>query len=82
MQTRLKGILIHTDHFGWQVRYEYGKGQSKAIAIHPNSIQGVKEFGMEGEEVHFEIKGTNAPRTINGSIPSALIVLNEKNSTD
>jgi hypothetical protein len=77
----MKGILIFTNHFGWQVRYEYGEGQSKSISIHPNSIERVKEFALEGEEVHFEFKGAYAPRTINGSIPSALIILNEKNST-
>jgi hypothetical protein len=71
----MKGVLIHTEHYGWQVRYEYGKGQSKAIPIHHLSIQGVEEFGIEGEEVNFEFRGTPAPRTLNGCVTSAFITL-------
>jgi hypothetical protein len=42
--------------------------------IHADSIQGVKEFGIEGEEVNFVIRGTSAPNTLNGVISSALLV--------
>ena len=66
MEETLKGILIHTKKFGWQVRYEFGQGQSKCLHIHRNCIDGVKEFGMEGEEVKFVIRGTVAKRSLNG----------------
>jgi len=74
MSNKLKGFLIHTEHFGWQVRYEFGQGQSKCVMIHHSSIQGVEDFGMEGEEVYFELRGTPAPNTLNGVISSALII--------
>jgi hypothetical protein len=74
MDNKLKGILIHTDKFGWQVRYEFGQGQTKYMRIHHLSIQGVEEFGMEGEEVDFEIKGTPVPNTLNGVVSSAFII--------
>jgi hypothetical protein len=74
MNNSLKGILINTKHFGWQVRYEFGKSQVKCLMIHADSIQGVKEFGIEGEEVNFVIRGTSAPNTLNGVISSALLV--------
>jgi hypothetical protein len=75
---KLKGVLIHTKHFGWQVRYEFGKGQSKCIRIHNLSIKDVEEFGMEGEEVDFEIKGTSVPNTLNGVLSSAFIINSPK----
>jgi hypothetical protein len=74
MDNKLQGILIHTDKFGWQVRYEFGKSQVKHLMIHADSIQGVNEFGIEGEEVNFVIRGTSAPNTLNGVISSALLV--------
>ena len=74
MDNNLKGILIHTQHFGWQVRYEFGISQVKHLMLHADSIQGVKEFGIEGEEVYFEIRGTPVPNTLNGVISSALII--------
>ena len=77
MQSKLKGILIHTEKFGWQVRYEFGQGQTKCVPIHNSSIQGVEEFGMEGEEVYFELRGTSAPNTLNGVVSSAFIINDE-----
>ena len=77
----LKGVLIHTSHFGWQVRYEFGQGQSKNLFLHKDSTEGVKEFGMEGEEVDFIIRGTEAKRSINGFISSALIINESKYNT-
>lgn len=77
----LKGVLIHTSHFGWQVRYEFGQGQSKNLFLHKDSSKGVKEFGMEGEEVEFIIRGTEAKRSINGFISSALIINESKYNT-
>jgi hypothetical protein len=74
MNNSLKGVLIHTHNFGWQVRYEFGQSQVKCLMIHADSIQGVKEFGIEGEEVNFVIRGTSAPNTLNGVISSALLV--------
>lgn len=74
MDNKLKGILIHTHHFGWQVRYEFGQGQSKCLRIHHQSIREVEEFGMEGQEVNFKIRGTPVPNTLNGVISSALII--------
>ena len=74
MDNNLKGILIHTEHFGWQIRYEFGQSQVKYLMLHADSIQGVKEFGIEGEEVNFIIRGTSEPNTINGVISSALII--------
>ena len=74
MNNSLKGILINTKHFGWQVRYEFGQGQSKCLHIHHQSIKELEEFGIEGEEVYFEIRGTLVPNTLNGVISSALIV--------
>jgi hypothetical protein len=71
---QLKGVLIHTEKFGWQVRYEFGQGQSKCVPIHHLSIQGVQEFGIEGEEIDFELKGTSAPNTLNGVVSSAFII--------
>jgi len=74
MNNSLKGILINTKHFGWQVRYEFGKSQVKNLMIHKDSIEWVNEFGLEGEEINFLIRGTSAPNTLNGVISSALIV--------
>jgi hypothetical protein len=74
MDNKLQGILIHTDKFGWQVRYVFGQSQVKCLMIHADSIQGVNEFGIEGEEVNFVIRGTSAPNTLNGVISSALLV--------
>jgi hypothetical protein len=76
MQSKLKGILIHTEHFGWQVRYEFGQNQSKCLTIHHESIKYVKENGIEGEEVEFEIKATPVPNTLNGAVSSARIIVN------
>ena len=78
MENSLTGVLIHTDKFGWQVRYKFGQGQTKSLHIHRDSIDGIKEFGIEGEEVKFIIRGTIAKRSLNGSISSAFIV-NEPN---
>jgi hypothetical protein len=74
MNDSLKGVLVHTDNFGWQVRYEFGQSQVKYLMLHADSIQGANEFGIEGEEVDFVIRGTSAPNTLNGVISSALIV--------
>ena len=74
MNNSIKGILIHTDIFGWQVRYEYGQNQSKCIPIHIDSIQDVENNGIEGEEVFFELKGSPAPSTLNGVVSSARII--------
>ncbi len=73
------GNLIHTDKFGWQIRYLFGENQIKHLTIHHDSIVGVNEFGMEGEEVKFIIRGTPAPSTLNGVIPSALIIYSPDN---
>jgi hypothetical protein len=73
MNNFLKGILIKKDKFDWQVRYEFGKSQVKYLMLHTDSIQGANEFGTEGEEVDFVIRGTYAPHTLNGVISSALI---------
>jgi hypothetical protein len=80
-QEVLKGVLIFTAYYGWQVRYEFGQGQSKNLFLHKYSTEGVKEFGMEGEEVEFIIRGTEAKRSINGFISSALIINNPKYNT-
>lgn len=72
----IKGILIYTDTFGWQVRYEFGQNQSKCLTIHHESIKYVKENGIEGEEVEFEIKATPVPNTLNGAVSSARIIVN------
>jgi len=74
MNNSLKGILINTKHFGWQVRYEFGKSQVKNIMIHKNSIEWVNKFGLEGEEVDFFIRGTSASNTLNGVLSSAFII--------
>jgi len=78
MQNTLTGVLIYTNKFGWQVRYEFGQGQIKSLHIHRDSIDAIKEFGMEGEEVKFIIRGTIAKRSLNGYIGSAFII-NEPN---
>jgi len=70
----LTGNLIFSDSFGWQVRYEFGQNQVKNIPIHKDSVQGVEEFGIEGEEINFIIRGSSAPRTLNGFLSSALII--------
>jgi hypothetical protein len=70
----MKGYLINTKHYGWRVRYEYGKGQSKSISLHYSSRLAVEEFGFEGEEVEFEFRGTPSPRTLNGCVTSAFII--------
>jgi hypothetical protein len=74
MDDCLKGVLMHTDKFGWQVRYEFGQSQVKHLMVHSDSIQGVNEFGIEGEEVNFIIRGDSAPNTLNGFISSALLI--------
>lgn len=74
MDNSLKGILIHTNIFGWQVRYEFGENQVRNLHIHHSCIENVKEKGIEGEEVEFVIRGTPAPSTLNGAIPSALLI--------
>lgn len=74
MNNSLKGILIYTEEFGWRVRHEFGKSQVKILRLHESSIQGANEFGLEGEEVDFIIKGTSAPNTLNGVVSSALLV--------
>lgn len=74
MENFLTGILIHTDKFGWQVRYEFGQSQYKCLHIHRDCIDNVKEFGIEGEEVKFIIRGTKAKRSLNGCISSAYII--------
>ena len=74
MQDNLTGILIFTKRFGWQVKYEFGQGQSKCLHIHRNCIDSVKKFGMEGEIVKFVIRGTTAKRSLNGCISSAFII--------
>jgi len=53
--------------------YEFGKSQVKYLMLHADSIQGANEFGIEGEEVNFVIRGTYAPHTLNGVISSAII---------
>jgi hypothetical protein len=78
MENTLTGVLIYTNKFGWQVRYEFGQGQTKCLFIHSDSINGIKEFAMEGEEVKFIIRGTIAKRSLNGYISSAFII-NEPN---
>jgi hypothetical protein len=78
MNNCLKGILIKKGEFGWQVRYEFGKSQVKYIILHADSIQGANEFGIEGEEVDFVIRGSYAPHTLNGVISSALIAYKKK----
>lgn len=78
MEDFLTGVLIHTDKFGWQVKYEFGQGQSKCLFLHHDSLAGVNEFGMEGEVVKFVIRGTTAKRSLNGCISSAYII-NEPN---
>lgn len=72
----LKGVLIFTEKFGWQVRYEFGQNQIKNLVIHIDSIEQVKKFGIEGQEVEFLIRGTPAPRSLNKFLSSAYI-LNE-----
>jgi hypothetical protein len=74
MEDILVGNLIHSEKFGWQVRYEYGIGQVKCLFIHTDSIEAVKEHGMEGEEVRFIMKGMIAKRSLNGAIVSAFIL--------
>ena len=73
MEKTLKGYLIFTESFGWQVRFEYGEGQHKNLPIHTLSLEYVQSNGIEGEEVQFVIRGCNAPRTLNGVLTSALI---------
>lgn len=58
----------------WFVRHEFGDGQVKNYPLHPSSVTGAEEFGVEGEEVNFIIKGTSAPHSLNGCLPSALII--------
>jgi hypothetical protein len=74
MSDLLKGVLIYTDVFGWKVRYGFGKNQFKCIHIHQDSIQDVQNNGKEGDEVFFKLKGTPAPRTLNGVATSARII--------
>jgi hypothetical protein len=58
----------------WFVSHSFGQGQVKNYPLHPSSIQGAEEFAFEGEEVDFIVKGISAPRTLNGTTPSALII--------
>jgi hypothetical protein len=74
MNSLLKGVLIHTDKFGWQVRYEFGQNQCKFLTIHHESIQYIKDNAIEGQEVSFEIKATPVKNTLNGAVSSARII--------
>lgn len=76
MEDVLIGNLIHTKKLGWQVRHEFGENQVKCLFIHTDSIEAVKEHGMEGEEVNFIIKGMVAKRSLNGAIGTAFILKN------
>ena len=78
MNNCLKGTLIRKDKFDWQVRYEFVKSKVKYLMLHTDSIQGSNEFGIEGEEVDFVIRGSYAPHTLNGVISSALITFKKK----
>lgn len=70
------GIIFQNNN-EWFVRHEFGQGQVKNYPLHPSCIQGADEFGIEGEEVIFEVKGMSAPRTLNGAVPSAVIIYKE-----
>lgn len=74
MDNTINGILIHTNAFGWQVRYEFGENQVRNLHIHHSCIDSVKEKGIEGEEVKFIIRGTPMPSTLNGVVPSAILI--------
>ena len=71
----MKGFLLNI-HGDWFVRQEFGVNQVKNYPLNDKCIQGADEFGIEGEEVHFEVKGMFAPRTLNGIIQSAVIIYN------
>jgi hypothetical protein len=73
----LKGITLLNSKNEWYVRYEFGKGQVKNFPVHPSSIKIVEEYGCEGEEIDFVIRGTEAPRTLNGFVQSALIIIKD-----
>ena len=78
MQEILTGTLFHTKKFGWQVRYEFGYGQSKCLHIHRDLIEDIKKNGVEGKQVKFKVLATIAKRSLNGSISSAYIINDEE----
>lgn len=70
--------IIFQNNSSWFVRHEFGQGQVKNYPLHPSCIVGADEFAIEGEEVCFELKGMSAPNTLNGAIPSAVIIYKEQ----
>jgi len=78
-QEILTGYLIHTKQFGWQVKYYFGQNQSRNLFLHRDFWDYIKENGIEGEEVKFIIRGTLAKRTLNGSVSSAYLIIENEN---
>jgi hypothetical protein len=74
MTNHLTGYLFYTDYFGWQLKYYFGKGQSKNLHIHTDSLDYVNQNGVEGNEVKFEIKGCEFKSSLNGAISCGLIL--------
>jgi len=74
----MKGTLCKTASSKWVMIYEFGQKQVKIIPVHPASLGYVEQNNLDGIEVEFEIRGMDAPRSFNGTLPSAKIILNNR----